>query len=377
MVFGMPTDTDIKAGKTTDVYFLRTEEVLEQKGVNPLVVAEITSSSRAFSVFAGLGDALELLEGLPIDVYAMREGTVFYPREPVLYIVGEYLSFARYENPLLGFLCHASGIASSAASVKLAVGNKPVISFGTRRVHPALAHMVERSAWVGGLDGVSNVSAAEALGIDASGTMPHSLIVCFGEQVAAWRAFDEVLDEKVPRVCLCDTYSDEKTESIMAAQALGERLESVRLDTTSSRKGNMRRIVEEVRYELDIRGFSHVGIFVSGSMNEHSVAELVDIVDGFGVGTSVSAAPPIDFAFDIVEKEGKPCAKRGKWGGRKQVWRKWDTLEGKITPWSLRVEGMEPVLEKVMENGTALVECDHHAAREHLLSQLKVMSERK
>ncbi|MHC1596887.1 MAG: nicotinate phosphoribosyltransferase [Methermicoccaceae archaeon] len=376
MAFNMPTYADIKAGKTTDVYFLRTERVLEERGVNPLVVAEVTSSSRDLNVFAGLDDALELLEGLPIDVYAMREGTIFYPREPVLYIVGRYLSFAHYETSLLGFLCQASGIASSAASIRLAAGTKPVISFGTRRVHPALAHVVERSAWIGGVDGVSNVSAAEALGIDASGTMPHSLIVCFGDQVAAWRAFDEVLDEKVPRVCLCDTYCDEKTESIMAAQALGGRLNSVRLDTPSSRRGSMRSIVEEVRHELDIRGFSHVGIFVSGSMHERSVAELVDIVDGFGVGTTISAAPPIDLALDIVEKEGKPCAKRGKWGGRKQVWRNWDTLEGRITSYDAHVEGMEPVLEKVMESGKPLVECDHHAAREHLLSQLEVMGER-
>lgn len=375
-MFEMPSEDDIRAGRTTDVYFIRTERVLEQKGVNPSVVAEVTSSSTNLNVFAGLCDALKLLEGLPIDVYAMREGTIFHPREPVLYIVGRYLSFARYENPLLGFLCHASGIASRAASVKLAAGDKPVISFGTRRVHPALAHVVERSAWIGGMDGVSNVSAAQALGIPASGTMPHSLIICFGDQVAAWKAFDEVLEEDVPRVCLCDTYWDEKLESIMAAQALGDRLSAVRLDTTSSRRGNIRRIVEEVRYELDIRGFSHVGIFVSGSMDEHSVAELADIVDGFGVGTSVSAAPPIDFALDIVEREGVPCAKRGKLGGRKQVWRNWDTLEGRITPFEARVDGMEPVLEKVMEDGTILIQSNHHDAREHLLSQLEVLRRR-
>jgi len=372
-MFEMPSEDDIKAGRTTDVYFIRTERVLEEKGVNPSVVAEVTSSSTNLNVFAGLHDALKLLEGLPIDVYAMREGTIFYPREPVLYIVGKYLSFARYENPLLGFLCHASGIASRAASIKLAAGDKPVISFGTRRVHPALAHVVERSAWIGGMDGVSNASAAQALGIPASGTMPHSLIICFGDQVAAWKAFDEVLEEDVPRVCLCDTYWDEKLESIMAAQTLGDRLSAVRLDTTSSRRGNIRRIVEEVRYELDIRGFSHVGIFVSGSMDEHSVAELADIVDGFGVGTSVSAAPPIDFALDIVEKEGVPCAKRGKWGGRKQVWRNWDTLEGRITPFEAQVDGMEPVLEKVMEDGRILIQRNHHDAREHLLSQLEVL----
>ena len=107
----------------------------------------------------------------------------------------------------------------------------------------------------------------------------------------------------------------------MAAETL-RRLNAVRLDTPSSRRGNFRRIVEEVRWELDIRGFKNVGIFVSGGIDEAEIGELRDIVSGFGVGTSVANAKCIDFALDIVEIEGEPCAKRGKKGGKKQVYRK-------------------------------------------------------
>ncbi|MHC1625608.1 MAG: nicotinate phosphoribosyltransferase [Methermicoccaceae archaeon] len=179
-MFNIPRDEDIKQGRTTDVYFLRTEEVLKAKRINPRVVAEVTSSKGTI-VFSGLDEAMKLLEGLPIDVYAVPEGTLIHPREPVLYIEGKYLDFARYETALLGFLCHASGIATNAARVRFAAGNLPVYSFGSRRVHPALSMIVERSAWIGGVDGVSNILASDKLDIPVVGTMPHSLIIAFGD----------------------------------------------------------------------------------------------------------------------------------------------------------------------------------------------------
>ncbi len=323
MNFKIVPIAEILEGKTTDIYFLRTEEVLRKKGINPKVVAEVTTNKGGWGVLTGLEDVAHLLEGKDIDVYAMPEGTIFYPYEPVLQIEGHYLEFARYEAPILGFLCHESGIATKAARIKKAAGPVPVISFGTRRQHPALAAMIERCAYLGGMDGVSCVAGAERLGIEPAGTMPHALIICFGEgkQKEAWKAFDEVIANDVPRICLCDTYYDEKQEAIMAAEALGESLRAVRLDTPMSRKGDFKKIIEEVRWELDIRGYKHVGIFVSGGIDEEEVLALRGSVAGFGVGTSVSNARCIDFALDITEKEGEPCAKRGKRGGKKQVYR--------------------------------------------------------
>ena len=120
---------------------------------------------------------------------------------------------------------------------------------------------------------------------------------------------------------MVDTLCDEKFEALMAAEALGERLNAVRLDTPSSRRGNFKRIIEEVRWELDIRGYKHVKIFLSGGLDEDSIRELVDVADAFGVGGSIASAKPVDFSLDIVEVEGKPITKRGKLSGRKQVWR--------------------------------------------------------
>ena len=379
MKFKIVPEGEILDGKTTDVYFLRTEEVLRSKGVNPRVVAEVITTKGEWGVLTGLEEVAQLLEGKNVDVYAMPEGTIFFPFEPVLHIEGPYLEFARYETPLLGFICHESGIATKAARIKKAAGDVPVISFGTRRQHPALAAMIERCAYLGGMDGVSCVVGAERIGLKATGTMPHALIICFGEdrQKEAWKAFDEVIAKDVPRICLCDTYYDEKKESIMAAEALGDSLRAVRLDTPTSRKGDFRRIIEEVRWELDIRGYKNVGIFISGGIDEEDVLALRDIVAGFGVGTSVANARCIDFALDIVEREGEPCAKRGKRGGKKQVYRRKGVIEEGKDEIRLATEAppedMEPLLKPMMLKGKINGDFSFslEEARRRVLEQLK------
>ncbi len=123
----------------------------------------------------------------------------------------------------------------------------------------------------------------------------------------------------MPRICLVDTFCDEKSEAVAAADALGPALQAVRLDTPSSRRGDMAAILDEVRWELDLRGRDDVQLFVSGSIDEHAIEELNPHADGYGVGTAISNAPSINFALDIVEVAGEPRAKRGKKSGRKSV----------------------------------------------------------
>ena len=314
----------IASGDATDAYFDRTVESLEHADRNPTVVAEVTASqfpSGEFHLFAGLKDAAHLLSGRGIDADALREGQLF-DGGPVVRIEGSYLEFCRLETALLGFLSHATGVATAALEARRAAPDSLVLSFGTRHVHPSIAGMVERSALIGGLDGISNVAAGGVIGREAGGTMPHALLVCFGEgnQEAAWQAFDEAVDPNVPRVALCDTYSDEVDEAIRAAEAVPD-LDSVRIDTTSSRRGDFRQILREIRWELDARGHEDIDIFASGGIDPAAIRELRDVADGFGVGSHVSNADPLDFALDIVTVEGRPAAKRGKLGGAKQVYR--------------------------------------------------------
>ena len=155
-------------------------------------------------------------------------------------------------------------------------------------MHPALAPMIERNAFIGGCDGVAVTKAAELIDADPMGTIPHALVLMFGDTVEALRAFHEVVDPKVRRVALIDTLQDEKFEAIRVAEALGKDLYAVRLDTPSSRRGDFFRILDEVRWELDFRGFEHVKILASGGIDEYEILKLNSLVDGYGVGTAIA-----------------------------------------------------------------------------------------
>jgi nicotinate phosphoribosyltransferase len=322
--FYIISSKEIKEGKVTDIYFLRTLEVLRAKGLaDKRVVMEVAARSipnkAKWGILAGVEEVAKLLEGKNVDVYSLPDGSIFRPWTPVMRIEGPYSEFGALETSILGFLSSLSGVATVAARVKMAAGDKPVFNFGIRRQHPAVSLAFEKASLIGGLDGSSGI-LTEELGFKPVGTMPHAMIILFGDQIKAWRSFDEVMPEDVPRIALVDTFYDEKTEAIMAAEALGKRLSGVRLDTPSSRRGDMSEIIREVRWELDIRGFNHVKIFVSGGLNESTVKEFSEAgADAFGVGSHIIGARPVDFGMDIVEIEGKPIAKRGIRSGAKDL----------------------------------------------------------
>src|SRR5438477_1715607 len=323
--FHTAAESDIKSGEVSDVYFERTVEILRHRHDRKRVKAEIYLKSLPddwqWGILAGIEEVATLLEGVPVDVQAMDEGTVFNPYQPVIVIDGVYVEWAQYETALLGLLCQASGIATKAARCKKAAGERQVISFGARRMHPTLAPMIERNAFIGGCDGVAVMKSADLIDCDPMGTIPHALVLMVGDTVEALRAFHEVIDPKVRRVALIDTLQDEKFEAIRVAEALGKELFAVRLDTPSSRRGDLYRIIEEVRWELNIRGFDHVKIIASGGVDEYEILHLNPVVDAYGVGTSIANAPVLNFALDIMEIEGRPMAKRGKWSGAKDVLR--------------------------------------------------------
>jgi nicotinate phosphoribosyltransferase len=394
-VFHYATDEEIKKCLTTDVYFSRTKQIIEAKKLDKLnALAEVTSGKLPegwpWGVLCGIEEEAHLFEGVPVNVYCMREGSVFYPadyrgvREPVMFIEGSYGEYCLLETPMLGLICQASGAATRAARIKKVAGEKPTVAFGIRRMHPVLSPMLDRAAYIGGFDGVSSLKGAEIIGVKPTGTMPHALIILFGDQVKAWRAFDEIISPDVPRVALVDTYCDEKTETIMAAEALKDRLLGVRLDTPGSRRGDFVEIIREVRWELDVRGYKKVKIFVSGGLDEEKVKALSKAgAEAFGVGTSVSNAPTVDFAMDIIELEGRLVAKRGKLGGKKQVWRCPECLVDTVLPFdSPKPEcpecggETEPMLKPLIKQGKIVTELPKpKEIREYVIEQIKKLLE--
>ncbi|MFQ5597845.1 MAG: nicotinate phosphoribosyltransferase [Nitrospiria bacterium] len=324
-MFHTAKEKDILDGNITDVYFARTQEILKAKRIDKWVKAEFIAKSFPreipWAVLAGIEETAEIFKQLSVTVRAMPEGTLFRTEEPVMEIGGQYSEFGHFETALIGLLCQASGIATQAARCKKISGDRPLISFGARRMHPALAPMIERSAFIGGCDGVAVIKSAELIGQQAVGTMPHALILLMGDTLEAVEAFDAVIDPSVKRVALIDTLNDEKCEALRVAEAMGKKLYAIRLDTPASRRGNLYKLIEELRWELALRGLEHIKIFVSGGLNEEAMTTLNPVVDAYGIGTAISNAPVIDFSMDIVEVEGRPFAKRGKKSASKQVYR--------------------------------------------------------
>ncbi|OAQ53526.1 nicotinate phosphoribosyltransferase [Natrinema mahii] len=370
--FGTVPPEAILAGEATDAYFERTRATLEHADKNPHVVAEVTADqfpTGEFDVFTGVKDVATLFEGRDVDVDALPDGQLF-DGGPVCRIEGPYLEFAALETSLLGFCSQPSGFVTAALEARLAAPESLVLSFGARHVHPSIASTVERAALLAGLDGFSHVAAGEILDREAGGTMPHALLFCFGEgnQADAWTAFDEAVGEDVPRIALVDTFWDEKSESLLAAETLGDDLDGVRIDTTGSRRGDFRHIIREVRWELDARGHEDVDIFCSGGLTPATIRDLRDVADGFGVGSHITGADSVDFSLDIVEIEGEPISKRGKLSGVKDVYRTPEgghhvALADREGP-----DGGESLLEPLIRDGEIVREFDLEAATDRCLA---------
>lgn len=309
-------EDDVLSGDTADVYFTRAQAILRNEGLNPVVTMEVFTNGEG--VLCGMKEVLALLKRvLPAEaeVWALEEGETMSAKEVVLRITAPYGSFGLYETAYLGMLAHQSGWATAARRCVEAAEGIPIISFGARHVHPQVAARLEYAAMVGGFVGCATPAGARLGDVSPSGTIPHAVILIFGDTVEATKAFDRNIPTEVNRIALVDTFKDEAEESLRVAEALGEKLWGVRLDTPGERGRVTPDLVKEVRARLDQAGYEYVKIVVSGGIDEERIRLFVDKgapVDAFGVGSAVSSAPPIDFTADIKAIEGQPVAKRGR-----------------------------------------------------------------
>jgi nicotinate phosphoribosyltransferase len=304
-------------GRASDVYLERAAVTLAGEGLDPVVQMEFFPDRDG--LICGIGEAADLLRCVlqPGDeAWGLKDGDRMSRKEIVLRVKANYSHFGRCETALLGMLASGSGWATAAREVVDAAAGTRVISFGARHVHPLIGPTMERAAVIGGCVGAATPGGAEMAGLAApSGTMPHAMILVFGETVRAALAFDKHMAEGVLRIVLVDTFKDEAEEALRVAEALGDRLRGVRLDTPRERGRVTVDLVKEVRARLDQAGYPKVGIFVSGGLDVARIEEFVAAgapVDSFGVGMTISAAPPIGFTADIKEVEGHPRTKRGR-----------------------------------------------------------------
>lgn len=310
--FASATPEEIIQGLTTDIYFVKTNEILYNLNLQDTeVVAEIFP--RRPGILVGVEEAKNLLEGTGVEVWSLPEGARFEAKEVVMRIKGRYTDFGIYETAVLGILASSSGWATAASIAKEAADGRPVLCFGARHVHPAVAPVMERAAIVGGADGASCILGAKLAGFEPSGTVPHALFLIVGDSLETAIAYNRFMPPESRRLMLVDTFKDEVEESIRLASSPETGLEAVRLDTPSERGGVTPALVKELRAKLDLAGHENIQIFVSGGLDPERIKLLAEAgADAFGVGSYISSAPAIDMTMDLKEVNGKPVAKRGR-----------------------------------------------------------------
>jgi nicotinate phosphoribosyltransferase len=312
------------------------------------------------------GDFLEHLRGLRFTglVRALPEGTFVFPGEPLLEVTAPAVEAQLVESYLLNRIHLASLIASKAARCVEAAPGRTLVDFALRRAHGEDAALaVARSSYLAGFAATSNVLAGKRFGIPVAGTMAHSYVEAFADELESFRAFARSFPDGT--TLLVDTY-DTLGGARHAAQvgrelaAAGHHLRAVRLDS-----GDLAELAKGVRAILDEAGLPEVEIFASGNLDEHELAGLLAAgapIGGFGVGSRMGTsadAPFLDMVYKLVEFDGRPVLKLSKGKatlpGAKQVWRVAGTrgrahdvlgLAGEAGP-----EGGEPLLREVMRAG--------------------------
>jgi len=330
-VFDLPV-AKMRAGYYSDKYFVRSRDILLAEGYRPRVTMQVFGKSSAF--LGGIDEAIAILKQCAVEwselkVWALYDGDEVQPWETVLLIEGPYDAFAHLETLYLGVLSRRTRVGTNTRKVVEAAAPKEVLFFPARHDHWLVQTGDGYAAHVAGAIGVSTDAQASWWGSEGVGTVPHALIAAYGgDTVAATRKFADHLGPGVRLISLVDFHNDCVRTSLEAAEALGERLYGVRLDTSEmlvdrslwQEMGQFRptgvnpQLVWNVRRALDQAGHRKVKIFVSGGFTAEKIREFERAgvpVDGYGVGSSLFEGK-YDFTADIVLLEGKPAAKVGR-----------------------------------------------------------------
>ncbi|GAI38286.1 unnamed protein product, partial [marine sediment metagenome] len=199
--FFSATHEEIEKGLTTDIYFVRAQEILRYLRLeNTIVTAEIFP--RKDGVFAGVQEVCNLLKDKKIKLWSLEEGERFKFKDTVVRIEGPYSEFGVFETVILGILASSSAWATAARKCKDAAGAKKVVCFGSRHIHPAVAPVMERSALIGGVDGASCILGAKLSGKKPQGTIPHTVMIISGDTIKAAQAYNVCMPKDVPRIIL-------------------------------------------------------------------------------------------------------------------------------------------------------------------------------
>jgi len=332
-IFNLPVER-MRQGYYSDKYFVRAREVLLADGHRPSVLMQVFGKARAY--LGGIDEAIAILklcavEWPELEVHALYDGDEIRPWETVLTIEGPYDAIAHLETLYLGVLARRTRVGTNTRLVVEAARPKEVMFFPARHDHWLVQTGDGYAAHIAGAIGVSTDAQASWWGSEGIGTVPHAIIAAYdGDTVLASKKFAQYMPEHVRLITLVDFDNDSVATSLAVARALGPRLYGVRLDTSETMvdqsiipqmghfhpTGVNPQLVLNVRRALDREGFQHVKIVVSGGFDVEKIRHFEELgvpVDAYGVGSSLfRGGGRFDFTADVVQVEGKPCAKTGR-----------------------------------------------------------------
>ena len=341
---------------------------------------------RELPPFAGIGPAFfDYLRSFRFsgDVWAMREGTPFFPHEPILRVTAPLAEAQLLETALLAILNFETTIASKAYRIVQAAAGHPVMEFGARRAHGVDAALyAARAAYIAGCTGTSFVEAGRRFGIPVSGTMAHSWVLAAASEREAFATYAELF--KHHTVLLLDTYDVPAAAALVVESGL--RPSAIRIDS-----GDLLASSRHVRDVFDRGGLRETQILVSGDLDEWKIRALVDAdapIDGFAVGTALTTsddAPALGGVYKLVEIQerghwrGVMKRSEGKatWPGRKQVWR--IVENGTAVRDVISVDDEQapsagiPLLECVMRGGRMVPSLPLAAVRDHCARMVRML----
>src|SRR3954449_9528632 len=337
-VFRLPIER-IRDGYYSDAYFNFTKELLEDDRHHPQVLMQVFQKHER-SILGGIDEAIAVLRECSghrdehgiwqcgwddLEVHALYEGDEIGPREAVMTIRGDYAQFAHLETVYLGTMARRSLVMRNVAEVVAAANGKQILFFPARHDHWLVQTGDGWAAHVAGAIGVSTDAQASWWGGRGVGTVPHGLIAAYGGDTAlAATKFADRYAHEMNVTVLVDFTNDSVGTALEVADALGDRLWGVRLDTSEALvdaslegtdlRGVQPPLVENVRAALDEAGHQHVHIVVSGGFSADKIRRFEDEgvpVDAYGVGSSLLRGQN-DFTADVVEADGRPVAKAGR-----------------------------------------------------------------
>ena len=298
-----------------------------------------------------------------LDVWAMREGNVFFPNEPIMKIQGPMFHAQLAETYILNIINYQTIVASKASRIKNVAQDKTLLEFGTRRSHSPLAGVyAARASYIAGFNGTSNVIADIELGINSSGTMAHSFVQRFNNEMESFDVYNDIYGDN--SIFLIDTYDTEQAANKITK--FKNSIKAVRIDS-----GDLVDHSKKVRKILDENGCEKVLIVASSDLNEYRIKEILDKnapIDAFGIGTELVTSrddPAIAGVYKLIEYNHKPKIKISEdkltYPGKKQIYRVYNK-QGEFKEDILMLDNepkppdSEALLIPVVENGKLIYE---------------------